>query len=109
MRKTVLCLLKRERWMRRFWGGNRGYIERMSFRLEKNCFTGLTITYDAKDLDFFVEWKMMGVRDYVLGLECGNAYPDGRDVMRENGILKSLKPGEKKTYRVTVSLTNSEQ
>ena len=65
---------------------------------------GLEILFDAKQLDGFVEWKMMGVRDYVLGLECGNCYPDGRDVMRAKGMLKFLEPGEKKTYRVTVRM-----
>lgn len=63
---------------------------------------GLEIQFDAAELDAFVEWKMMGVRDYVLGLECGNCYPDGRDVMRKIGMLKFLQPGEKKTYRVKV-------
>ena len=38
---------------------------------------GLEITFDTKELDCFVEWKMMGIRDYALGLECGNCYPDG--------------------------------
>ena len=47
---------------------------------------------------------MMGVRDYVLGLECGNCYPDGKAVMRETGMLKFLESGEKKTYRVKVTL-----
>ncbi len=65
----------------------------------------LEITFDAKELDGFTEWKMMGVRDYALGLECGNCYPDGRDVMRENGMLKMLNPGESKEYKVTVTLT----
>ena len=66
--------------------------------------TGLTISFDAFELDGFVEWKMMGVRDYVLGLECGNCYPDGRDMMRKSGMLKFLKPGEKKEYIVTVRM-----
>lgn len=30
---------------------------------------GLEISFNAKELDGFVEWKMMGVRDYVLGLD----------------------------------------
>lgn len=68
--------------------------------------TELTILFNAKELDGFVEWKMMGVRDYVLGLECGNCYPDGRNVMRETGMLKYLQVGEKKTYQVKVCLTN---
>lgn len=62
--------------------------------------TRLSISFDANELDGFVEWKMMGVRDYVLGLECGNCYPDGRDVMRNTGMLKFIKPGEKKRYQV---------
>ena len=65
---------------------------------------GLSISFDAKELDGFVEWKMMGVRDYVLGLECGNCYPDGRDVMRKTGMLKFLQPGDKKKYRVKITL-----
>jgi len=70
---------------------------------------GLAIDYNAEELDCFVEWKMMGVRDYVLGLECGNAYPDGRNVMREKGILKFLAPGEKKTYSVRITMMETEQ
>ena len=66
--------------------------------------TGLTISFDAELLDGFVEWKMMGVRDYVLGLECGNCYPDGRKAMRESGMLKVLEPGESKAYCVKVKL-----
>ena len=69
---------------------------------------GIEITFDASMLDGFTEWKMMGVRDYVLGLECGNCYPDGRDVMRRTGMLKSLAPGEEKTYTVTVSIVEGE-
>jgi len=64
----------------------------------------LTIRFDPKQLDCFTEWKMMGVRDYVLGLECGNCYPDGRDAMRKQGRLKLVKPGESLTYRVKVEL-----
>lgn len=70
---------------------------------------GIRIDYDAGELDCFVEWKMMGIRDYVLGLECGNCYPDGRDVMREKGILKFLKPGEKQTYRVKITMLDEEE
>lgn len=65
---------------------------------------GLTISFDAEKLDYFVEWKMMGVRDYVLGLEPGNCHPDGRDVMRKEGKLKFLNPGESITYEVNVNL-----
>lgn len=69
---------------------------------------GLEISFDATELDGFVEWKMMGIRDYVLGLECGNCYPDGRKAMRESGMLKFLAPGEKKEYRVKVRIVDIE-
>ncbi len=64
----------------------------------------LEISFDAKKLDSFVEWKMMGVRDYVLGLECGNCYPDGRDEMRESGMLKFLEPEQEIEYSFKVTL-----
>lgn len=69
---------------------------------------GLAITFDSSSLDCFTQWKMMGVKDYVMGLEPGNCYPDGRDVMRQQGKLKFLAPGEKKTYSVTVTLIENE-
>lgn len=65
---------------------------------------GLCISFDPKNLDHFTEWKMMGWRDYVLGLEPGNCHPDGRDVMRREGKLKFLQPGESVTYNVDVLL-----
>lgn len=70
---------------------------------------GLRITFDAEKLDGFVEWKQMGVRDYALGLECGNCYPAGRDVMRKNGMLKFLDVGERITYRVNIEMLEANQ
>lgn len=63
---------------------------------------GLEIRFDARELDCMTEWKMMGVRDYVLGLEPGNCTADGRDVMRSTGKLKFLAPGESRTYSVQI-------
>jgi len=63
---------------------------------------GLQISFDSGQLDNFCEWKMMGWHDYVLGLEPGNCTADGRDVMRQRGILKFLEPGQSKTYEVNV-------
>ena len=66
---------------------------------------GLLMHYDADDLKCFTEWKMMGEYDYVLGLEPGNCYPDGRDVMREKGMLEFLEPGEKKCFKIKFEFT----
>lgn len=65
---------------------------------------GLEITFDADSLKFFTEWKMMGVRDYVLGLEPGNCTPDGRDRVREAGDLTILQSGESLHYEVNVAM-----
>lgn len=65
---------------------------------------GLEISFDAQSLNHFTQWKMMGYRDYVLGLEPGNCHPDGRNVMRKEGKLKFLQPGESVTYEVTFGL-----
>lgn len=69
---------------------------------------GLAIRFDPKQLDCFTQWKMMGVRDYVLGFEPGNCYPDGRDVMRQKGILKFAEPSQKLCYQIRVSMLTSE-
>jgi hypothetical protein len=65
---------------------------------------GLAIHFDPKNLTHFTQWKMMGERDYVLGLEPGNCHPNGRDKMREEGTLTTLKPGESVSYVVKVQM-----
>ena len=66
----------------------------------------MEMTYDSKNLDCFTQWKMLGENEYVMGLEPGNCTPDGRDVMRKEGKLKFIKPGEKKTTSVTFKFTD---
>lgn len=68
---------------------------------------GLLIRFDPSNLDCFTQWKMMGVRDYVMGLEAGNCYPDGRDVMREQGRLKFIEPGQSITYKVHLTIVEN--
>lgn len=65
---------------------------------------GLLISFDSENLNYFTEWKMMGIRDYVLGLEPGNCHPDGRKKMREDGTLKILAPKEEAVYRLFVRM-----
>lgn len=67
---------------------------------------GVSIGFDTAELPFFTEWKMMGEGDYVLGLEPGNCHPDGRRVMREQGKLEILAPGQTKTHHVTFTFTD---
>lgn len=64
---------------------------------------GLAITFDAENLNSFCQWKMMGKHDYVLALEPGNCTPEGRDVLRKEGRLQFLNPGDSKEFSLTVS------
>ena len=68
-----------------------------------NTIKGLKIEYDTSTLDKFIQWKMLGYRDYVLGLECANCYPDGRNIMREKNILKFINPNEEMIMNIKVS------
>ena len=68
---------------------------------------GLAITFDADSLPYFTEWKMMGERDYVLGLEPGNCHPDGRNKIREEGALVVLESGESVSYKVNIVLLDN--
>lgn len=71
----------------------------------KNVDKGLKICYNADELKYFTQWKLMGERDYVMGLEPGNCLPDGRNVMREKGLLEELCPGEEKTFKLRFVFT----
>lgn len=68
--------------------------------------TKMEMTFDRSTLDRFIQWKMMGEGEYVLGLEPANCYPDGRTVMREKGILKFLKPGESVANKLTFTFSD---
>ncbi len=68
---------------------------------------GVKISFDKTSLNCFTHWKMMGIREYALGLEPGNCYPDGRDVMRQQGILKELKPDEEYNTYVKVDFSQN--
>jgi len=62
-----------------------------------NIDKGMKMRFDTNELKCFTQWKMMGEYDYVMGLEPGNCTPDGRDVMREKGMLEFIEPdGTKK-------------
>ena len=65
----------------------------------------VAISFDTAELPYFVEWKMMGEHDYVLGLEPGNCLPDGRDVMRQKGVLAFLEPEEEKQHHIAFCFT----
>lgn len=62
---------------------------------------GIAIEIDLSTLDHFVQWKMMGAGDYVMGLEPSNSTIDGIKDAVDNGSMKYLEPGETREYNLT--------
>ena len=65
---------------------------------------GISIAFKRSALDHFVQWKMMGAGDYVIGLEPCNATIDGIEDAIANGSLKYLEPQESVRYRIEVEI-----
>lgn len=70
---------------------------------------GFKMSFDKSTLDWFTEWKMMGEGEYVLGLEPGNCNPDGRDVMRKEGILKFVEPQSSYSTKIELRFSQNQK
>ena len=71
--------------------------------------TGVVLEFCTDELDQFTQWKMTGVRDYVMGLEPGNCRVEGRAKNREDGMLKTILPGETVEFNLTVRILDGEK
>ena len=87
--------------------GENGYAKYSLYN--PNLKKGISVEYDAKTLDKFIQWKMCGEGDYVLGLEPGNALGGGRKKNRDDGTLKFLEPQEEVKYHIVVTLSEDRQ
>lgn len=65
---------------------------------------GVYIRYPKAQMPEFIEWKMMGVRNYVVGMEPANCSVLGRAAERERGTLQFLEPGERREYRLEIGV-----
>lgn len=64
----------------------------------------VAINFNKNLLDHFVQWKMLGCGEYVVGLEPCNATIDGRADARKNGSLKFIEPGQTVTHELEISV-----
>ena len=62
------------------------------------------IRYNKNELPYFVQWRMLGEREYVTGLEPVNAPIEGRADAREQGKLPFLAPRETRSYHLEVEV-----
>lgn len=70
---------------------------------------GLKISFPKKELGYFTQWKMMGDRQYALGLEPANCYPSMRKKMKEDGTLMYLEPEETFECWVKIEFSTDEE
>lgn len=70
---------------------------------------GMIMSYNKEELPCFTEWKMMGRRDYALGLEPGSCEPCPRNIQREKGILKYLDSEQTYTAGLTFKFIDKEE
>lgn len=70
---------------------------------------GAYVRYRARELPYLWQWKLMGVGEYVCGLEPANHVGKPRSQLRREGQLRFLAPGEEIHYRVEIGvMTNAE-
>jgi hypothetical protein len=68
--------------------------------------TAVTIKFNIKDLPYITQWKMMGIGEYVLGIEPCNIPCKSRNILREEKVLPFLQPGESKTINLMITLND---
>jgi hypothetical protein len=73
--------------------------------LNKKLGISATIRFNNDRLPLLTEWKMMGMGDYVLGLEPCNVPTRNRAVLKEENILPYLKAGESVINNVIVEFS----
>jgi hypothetical protein len=72
----------------------------------KNLGISLSISFNADQLPVLTEWKMMGMGDYVLGLEPCNVPAKNRVALRNDNILPYLEAGETVINNIEVELSD---
>jgi hypothetical protein len=70
---------------------------------------GVYEKFKKEQLPRFIQWKQMGEGFYVMGLEPGNCYPEGRAAEREKGTLEYLEPGETKRIDLEIGILDGEK
>lgn len=64
----------------------------------------LEIRFELDNLPFLTQWKMEGIRDYVLGLEPANCPCLPRDQLRASNLLPFIDPGEERVNHLEIEV-----
>ena len=70
---------------------------------------GVYVSYKKSQLPLLTQWKMLGARDYVIGLEPCTNRVGGRATERAAGRLRMLKPDETVSYDLEIGVLTGEE
>ena len=65
---------------------------------------GVRIRFKGDQLKHLMEWKQMGEKEYVVGIEPATWFPEGRAKASEEGGLLTLKPLEKRCFDLEIEV-----
>ncbi|HAJ94651.1 MAG TPA: DUF4432 domain-containing protein, partial [Actinobacteria bacterium] len=68
---------------------------------------GIWMKFKKDNLPMLIQWKQMGMGEYVCGIEPCNGSAGGRKEERESGNLKLIEPGEKVDFRLEFNILRS--
>lgn len=68
---------------------------------------GAYVSYRARELGHFTQWKMLGEGTYVCGLEPSNAPLASRAQLRERGLLPFLQAGETREFELELGVVET--
>jgi len=68
---------------------------------------GVYLAYPKKECPYYTQWKMVGEGAYVVGMEPGNCYPEGRLSAKKREVLKTILPEEKETFHLEIGVLDS--
>ena len=64
------------------------------------------VRYRVENLPQFVEWKMLGEQEYVVGLEPSTHRLDGRAELKRQGKIVPLAVGERRSFEVEIGVVD---
>ena len=70
---------------------------------------GLYVRFNREQLPWLAEWKMMGERDYVVGVEPATNQVGGRAEERQAGRLSCLDPGDARHFNLELGALTSQR
>lgn len=73
----------------------------------ENLGLALRLSFDKRQLPWLTNWQHWGKGEYVTGLEPGTNPPLGQQKLRERKELIMLKPREKRTYELSIHLSDT--